>query len=227
MSIANLASALVKAQAQFQTASKDKNNTFFRSKYADLSSVAEAIKGPLADNGLAYVQISHDKDNAAAIETLILHASGEQMSCGVVSVPVSKGDAQGYGSAMTYARRYSLSAAFGVVTAEDDDGNAAAVAKPAAKPNTPTQQMKDEFALLTPDMQTWIQDLAADIERLFANEGAEQAYAHMIEQLPDQKTENERHNNLKMALATQMQKQTKSALKDAADQLRKSNAAAK
>lgn len=137
MSIANLAAALTKAQAEIEGAAKDRLNPHFKSKYADLSSVMEAIKPALAKHGLAFVQVSHDRDHAAAVETVIVHSSGETMNCGIVSVPVSKGDAQGFGSALTYARRYSLSAAFGVAP-EDDDGNAAA----AAKPNTPTQPPK-------------------------------------------------------------------------------------
>ena len=128
-SIKELATALAKAQAAIKGALKDSDNPFFKSKYADLSSVVEAIREPLASNGLSYVQVSHDAEHAAKVETLILHQSGEWLSCGPVSVPVSKQDAQGFGSAMTYARRYSLSAAFGVAP-EDDDGNAAAKAAP-------------------------------------------------------------------------------------------------
>jgi len=135
-SIANLAAALVKAQAEIEGAAKDRLNPHFKSKYADLSSVMDAIKPALAKHGLAFVQVSHDSNNAAAIETVIVHSSGETMSCGIVSVPVSKGDAQGFGSAMTYARRYSLSAAFGVAP-EDDDGNAAAAAKPVPQKEAP------------------------------------------------------------------------------------------
>lgn len=128
-SIKELATALAKAQASIKGALKDSSNPFFKTKYADLSSVVEAIKEPLTTNGLSYVQISHERENAAAIETLIMHSSGEWLSCGVMSVPVNKADAQGYGSSATYCRRYSLSAAFGVAP-EDDDGNAATKAKP-------------------------------------------------------------------------------------------------
>ncbi|WNG69324.1 ERF family protein [Cupriavidus gilardii] len=126
-SIKELASAFAKAQAAIEKAAKDKNNPHFRSKYADLGNVVDAIKPALEDNGLSFVQISHDAEGAAKIETIVMHASGEWLSCGVVSVPVNKNDAQGFGSAMTYARRYSLQAAFGVAP-EDDDGNAAAAA---------------------------------------------------------------------------------------------------
>lgn len=127
--ITKLADALCKAQAKFEGASKDKVNPHFRSKYADLGNVVDAIKEPLAAHGLSFVQVVHDAEAAAKIETIILHSSGEWLSCGVTSVPVTKNDAQGYGSAMTYCRRYSLSAAFGIAP-EDDDGNAAAKAAP-------------------------------------------------------------------------------------------------
>src|SRR3990167_9463429 len=132
-SLKELATALAKAQGQIKGALKDSANPFFKSKYADLASVVEAIRGPLANNGLSYVQVAHYAEACAKIETLILHSSGEWLSCGAVSVPVSKADAQVFGSAMTYARRYSLSAAFGVAP-EDDDGNAAAKAAPKETP---------------------------------------------------------------------------------------------
>jgi hypothetical protein len=131
--IKNLAAALTKAQAAMGGAKRDSKNPFFNSKYADLASVDAAISGPAAENELAYVQISHNIPDHAAIETLIVHSSGETLSCGIVAIPVSKDDAQGFGSAMTYARRYSLSAAFGVCP-EDDDGNAATKAPPRVVP---------------------------------------------------------------------------------------------
>lgn len=132
-SIKELASALAKAQGQIGGAAKDSTNPFFKTKYADLSSVVDAIKLPLSENGLSYVQISHDSQSSASIETVILHSSGEWLSTGTITVPVNKADAQGYGSAITYARRYSLQMAFGVAP-DDDDGNGAAKAKLKAKP---------------------------------------------------------------------------------------------
>lgn len=158
--IKDLAAALAKAQASMGGARKDRNNPAFKSKYADLSSVAEAIDAAIEPHGLSYIQASHDRENAAAIETIILHASGQWLSCGVVSVPVTKHDAHGFGSALTYARRYSLSAAFGVVP-EDDDGNAAAQAAPrrqeAARPS------KVE-SIPTPEQQSITMDWVASIE---------------------------------------------------------------
>ena len=128
-SIAALAAALAKAQSTIQGAIKDTANPFFKSKYADLASVKDAVQIPLSSNGLSYVQVVHNPENGVGVETILMHGSGEWLSGGVVFVPVSKADAQGYGSALTYARRYSLSTITGVAP-EDDDGNAATVTKP-------------------------------------------------------------------------------------------------
>lgn len=125
-----LGAALAKAQGAMRFAVKDANNPFFKSKYADLSSVVEAIRDALSTNGLSYMQHLHPSEKTeVCVETIILHSSGQWVSCGTLTVPVSKHDAQGFGSALTYARRYSLSAAVGVV-ADDDDGNAASQSVP-------------------------------------------------------------------------------------------------
>ena len=130
-SIAGLAAALAKAQGAMKGALKDSANPFFKSKYADLASVVDAIRAAFSANGLSYIQTVEPSDkDEVRVETTLLHSSGEWISCGVLALPVSKVDAQGYGSALTYCRRYSLSAAAGVSTELDDDGNAASLAKP-------------------------------------------------------------------------------------------------
>jgi hypothetical protein len=131
--VKNISEAMAKAFAQIEGAVKGKTNPAFRSKYADLAAVVDAIKPALAEHGLFFRQITHPADHGVCIETIIHHSSGESLACGPLFVPASKQDAQGFGSAMTYARRYSLMAAFGV-PAEDDDGNNAVASKPAAKP---------------------------------------------------------------------------------------------
>jgi len=115
---------MAKAFQDIEDAKKEKTNPHFRAKYADLGAVVDAIKPALKNHGLWFSQVSYDIEHAASIETVIIHSSGEWLSTGIVSVPVSKSDAQGFGSALTYARRYSLSAAFGVAP-EDDDANSA------------------------------------------------------------------------------------------------------
>jgi hypothetical protein len=128
----NIASALVKAQKAFGPALKTSTNPHFRSRYADLSACVEAVITGLNDNGIALIQQTHDSESGVCVETLFLHESGESLSAGKLHVPATKQDAQGYGSALTYARRYSLMAACGIAP-EDDDGNAASRVVPQAR----------------------------------------------------------------------------------------------
>lgn len=175
-SILSLAAALAKAQPRIDGAMKDSANPFFKSKYADLASVTAAVQ-PIHQFGLCYIQRSHDRPDAAAIETIILHSSGEWMSAGIVSVPVSKQDAQGYGSALTYARRYSLGAAFGIVP-EDDDGNAAAKAAP-AKAGAKITPRGGMYESLSPDMQVWVTDKANNVRTLLSKDDERGAWAEL------------------------------------------------
>jgi hypothetical protein len=129
----SISSALVKAQKEFGPALKSSSNPHFRSKYADLSACVEAVIDGLNNNGVFLMQSSHLCEDGVTVETVFIHESGEQISAGKLHVPASKQDAQGYGSALTYARRYALMAACGIAP-EDDDGNAATRPKQAEKP---------------------------------------------------------------------------------------------
>jgi hypothetical protein len=126
------AAAFVRAQAGFGAALKTSTNPHFRSRYADLSACVEAVIDSLHKNGFALMQKTHECESGVAVETILMHESGEQISGGILRVPASKQDPQGYGSALTYARRYSLMAVCGIAP-EDDDGNAASKPKPAEK----------------------------------------------------------------------------------------------
>ncbi|MFY8018285.1 MAG: ERF family protein [Inhella sp.] len=119
-----IASALVKAQKAFAPALKTSTNPHFKSKYADLAACVEAVIDALNTNGIALIQKQHPNEGGVAVETVFVHESGETLSAGIFTTPAAKQDPQGYGSAMTYARRYSLMAACGIAP-EDDDGNAA------------------------------------------------------------------------------------------------------
>ena len=131
-SIAKLATALSIVQGKLTHAKKDSANPFFKSKYADLESVWDACRSLLAENGLAVMQFPGEfVDGTMSLNTILTHSSGEFMSY-QMSVPVTKPDAQGAGSALTYMRRYALAAVVGVVQA-DDDGNAASSPKPVVK----------------------------------------------------------------------------------------------
>jgi len=129
-SIIELAKALSKAQGEMGGAKKSSENPFFKSKYADLGEVFNAIRDPLSKNGLAVSQLIQPDPEMAVVETLLMHESGEWLSSIIQLRPV-KTDPQGMGSAITYARRYGLGPIVGVATEEDDDGNAAS--NPGAK----------------------------------------------------------------------------------------------
>lgn len=115
--------ALVKAQKAFGPALKTSSNPHFKSKYADLAACVEAVIDALNANGIALIQRNLPTESGVCVETVFVHESGEMLSSGPLHVPASKQDPQGYGSAQTYARRYSLMAACGIAP-EDDDGNA-------------------------------------------------------------------------------------------------------
>ena len=140
-SIAALATALAKAQGQIAPASKDAENPFYKSHYADLASIWEACRGPLSANGLAVIQSPIDAGaGRVGLLTRLVHSSGEWISS-EVTVRLAKDDAQGLGSALTYLRRYCLAAFIGVTATEDDDANAAVAPwrqrKQAVPPATP------------------------------------------------------------------------------------------
>ena len=182
--IKELALALSKTQAILKGALKDSNNPFFKSKYADLASVWEACREPLAANGLSVVQMPcNDTPDSVALETILMHTSGQWISS-VFSMPVSKHDAQAVGSAITYARRYALAAVVGIAP-EDDDGNLAsgksetakpAYSKPVAVIKQPVAEIKEPVAMqgtgewaiaVTPipggTMADWIEAAASSI----------------------------------------------------------------
>ena len=120
----NIAAAFVKAQRAFGPALKTSTNPHFKSKYADLANCVEAVVDALNANGIALMQRTFECKDGVMVETVFVHESGEVMECGMLHVPAGKQDPQGYGSALTYARRYSLLAATGLAP-EDDDGNSA------------------------------------------------------------------------------------------------------
>ena len=142
-----LYSALVKCQSQIKTALKDSKNPHFKSSYADLTSVMLACKDALAANDLAVLQLSRIHESGAPVlVTRIIHTSGEHIEGEFPLVCKDPNDPQKLGSAVTYARRYALAAALGI-TADDDDGQAAAGHTPAPKPQPkPASSMADLFA---------------------------------------------------------------------------------
>lgn len=120
-SLSELAGALNKFQSEMGTVSFDSNNPFFKSKYASLSALVTAARPLLAKNGLSVSQLVSD---TGSVTTMLLHSSGQYLSS-TLTLKAVKEDPQGQGSAITYARRYAYAAILGIVSDEDDDGNAA------------------------------------------------------------------------------------------------------
>ena len=151
-----LINQLIKAYSEITSAEFDKVNPHFKSKYASLESVIKAVKPSLLKHGILYRQVSKYTENGICIET-IFHGHGEELGTGEIFLPVDKRTAQGFGSALTYARRYSLSLACGIGSEEDDDGNQAEkeVGKKPVPKKTPVkeepkkeesvEEVKDDF----------------------------------------------------------------------------------
>lgn len=121
--IGEIALALSKAQKEMMSAHKSSTNPFFRSKYADLASVWDAARDALTKNELAVSQTTNGDGENAVVHTILMHSSGQWIR-GKLTLKPTKNDPQGMGSAITYARRYTLAAIVGVVQ-EDDDANKA------------------------------------------------------------------------------------------------------
>lgn len=128
-SLGKLAEALAKAQSTMEEAKEDSKNPFFKSNYADLTSVWRACRKSLTSNGLSVVQTTDIKDDKITVVTTLIHSSGEWMK-GCLPLVLTKNDPQTMGSALTYARRYALAAIVGVCKeGEDDDAEQATVRK--------------------------------------------------------------------------------------------------
>ena len=201
--MSNIAAALVKARRAFGPALKDKTNPAFRSKYADLGACIDAVDDALLANGIALTQETSEDSTGVTVETVLVHESGETMRFGKLHVPASKQDAQGYGSALTYARRYSVSTALGIAP-EDDDGNAAS--KPKAAP-AKTGVAADVLAMspMTAEQKAAIDKLAAQVQSDFDAYGAAAAFERIEEQGLD--------NTEKIALSALLSSEARNKIK--------------
>lgn len=133
--IAELAKALSKFQGAVRSVPKTSLNPFYKSKYADLDAIWEMCRKPLSDNMLCLIQTPLEVEGKLYLETMLLHSTGEWLKA-QLPINAQKSDPQSVGSAITYARRYAMSAMLGISTDEDDDANAATVrttAKPEGK----------------------------------------------------------------------------------------------
>jgi ERF superfamily len=172
-----IAAAFVKAQKAFGPALKSSTNPHFKSRYADLAACIEAVVDALNANGIGLIQRCYDCGaSGVMIETVFVHESGEVMECGILQVPASKQDPQGYGSALTYARRYSLMAACGIAP-EDDDGNSAS-RKTEIKSTVDENKIADLMAAM--DDCTTLDELQKTYKAAYASANGEPAWQKQV-----------------------------------------------
>ncbi|HHZ93966.1 MAG TPA: hypothetical protein EYN67_00015 [Flavobacteriales bacterium] len=141
-SIKNIAVAMCEVQASMESASKSSDNPFFNSKYADLSEVLRCIKGIIPSKNLSFMQMPSFESGVVSVETIVMHSTGEWISSTSAS-PISKSNPQGVGDAITYLRRYSLAAIFGLAQ-QDDDGNSNSEQPSKNKSSQNQQQGQDD-----------------------------------------------------------------------------------
>lgn len=172
--IADLAAALATAQGQYGTAAKDAVNPHFKNRYASLVSIFDACLPALNANGVAVIQgTSLAVPGAVTVITRLQHSSGQWIET-EVTLPVSKADAQGVGSAITYGRRYGLQSAVGIVAEEDDDANAAT-----GSPRSPEPARQQPKAAPAPkaapkdSMTKECKDFSAKLEKTYGDLGFE------------------------------------------------------
>ena len=156
-----LAAALCKAQAEMSNPKFDKTNPHFRNKFASLAAVRDAVIPVLSKHGIACVQDLTNVTGGVACVTTLIHASGQSKAFGPLVMPVSKADAQGFGSAATYARRYHLMAVANVVGDEDDDANGA-TGKPAPAVGIGVHSPMGEITM-SAEAQAFADDIRANI----------------------------------------------------------------
>lgn len=146
-SIADLAKALAAFQGEVKQPMKDKANPFFKSKYVPLENVVEAVTETASKHGLSFIQYPMNSENKVGVITILMHESGQWIESEPIFATPAKQDPQGVGSTITYLKRYSLSAVFGITSDEDDDANTATY------PNGYNQQPQQQYRQAPPQQQ--------------------------------------------------------------------------
>jgi hypothetical protein len=178
--INELVSALSKAQGEINPAIKDSKNPFFKSNYADLSSVWNVCKEVLPKNGLAVIQTTDvNAEGKCILITTLAHSSGQWMrSC--LPILNEKGNAQGLGAAITYTRRYGLSAIVGVTCDEDDDGNAACIPANEKKSEPKEETISEKQLKVLENLFTQCDDVyVANAERFYKEKFKTETWADL------------------------------------------------
>lgn len=173
-SISELSKALAKFQAEVKQPLKDKNNPFFKSKYVPLENVVEAITQEAPNHGLSFVQWAlNDEQGRVGVATMLMHESGEWIEFDSVHMKADKETAQGAGALITYLKRYSLSAVFGITSDQDDDGNSASGNQ---APKQEKMASNDQLGLLNKKTQELSQLYNMDVNELKGKLGIRQSH---------------------------------------------------
>lgn len=226
-SIKSLVSALAKAQSEFPVIPKSKTVSVTSKRtgakytfdYAPLEVILHSIRPVLKNNGLAFIQsVSGD-----ALTTMLLHSSGEWIESDPLPIRAMEDGPQALGSAITYGRRYGLTSMLGIVTEDDDDGNA-------AEGNSATKSERGSGPKITPtsgiweslsaDKQTWLEDIAGRVAVLLRRNDDTGAWMELTEH-DNQMTEDE-----KAGLWSRFDSTQRSRLKKACDKINKEKEAA-
>ena len=206
-SIQTISKALLKAQIEVDRVTKNAKNPHFKSTYADISAVIDSIKPALNSSGITFLQLPCPSINGEVrLTTRLLHESGEWIDS-TITVPISKNDAQGYGSGITYARRYSLAAIMGLPQ-EDDDGNGASAGnKPAKKPANQTPS-GSAFERLSPELKSEAKTAADHVESAMPDiEKASEIFDMFCESFVD-------NEDVQVGAWNQISAKTRNAIKD-------------
>jgi len=139
----DLIKALITARQRSENAKKNATNPDYKNRYADIAAVIDAVNSACEGLGLAFVQDCHSDSDNITVVTRILHESGQVMDLAPLTMPIAQKTPQGYGSALTYGRRYSLQTAFGIAAELDDDGNAASLRAAAKTLPSPANKNPD------------------------------------------------------------------------------------
>lgn len=174
-------SAFHRAQMRFGPALKSATNPHFRTKYADLSACVEAVIDSLNAEGLVLTQSTSPHPEGIVVKTILLHTSGSKLFLGELFMPATKHDPQGFGSALTYARRYSLLAAMGLAPEDDDANLATKTTQKATARISPTMGAMDN---LEASRQSVVVDVSNAVKERFAADdivGAYEEYNGLVE----------------------------------------------
>ena len=167
--ICDIATALSGCQSEMGSAEMGADNVFFNSKYANISDVLKAIKQPLANHGLSFVQTPVHHENEAGVVTRLMHTSGQWIES-TLWLPVGKPDAQGVGAAITYARRYALQSILGVPAADDDANSVSQPSITAEEVQAGYLKARQVIAHESPsEFMQWREELSEELSNMIFN----------------------------------------------------------